>query len=192
MNKRKRGEKGGSYTGGTGDVKPQYMTLAGGITGAVDDYRVDDFNVPIIRPGAAGDDATIMEILSLDWYLRMEDQADAAVFHAGFLCPNTNRSSGDTVTLASMVVDLADPRTFGYAFESRNLQTSGAFAAQLPIHIDLTDNNGNGMLWAGDKITMVASGLNETSASSTICKLKYRFVKVKLIEYLGIVQQQQS
>lgn len=190
--KRGRGEKGGSYTGGTGDIKPQYWSLAGGTQGAVDQYRVDDFTVPIVRPGSAGNNATIMEMLELEWYPIVGNQADPAVHHFAFLSANTNRSTGDASTLATAIVDLADPRTFGFVMQTRNVSTNGGFASDLPVKIDLTDQNGNGMLWAGDKITLVTGGVNQAVVGATICKVKYRFVKVSLIEYLGIVQSQQS
>lgn len=192
MSKRKRGGSGGSVTGGTGDVKPQYMTLGGAIAAAVDDYRIDVFQVPVVRPRAQGESATIMEILSLDWYLDPRDLLESSTTHFGYLASNTPRTSGDTATLATMSEDLGDPRNVGCAIRSANITTSGITLYTMPIHIDLTDDNGNGFLWANDTITMVKGAIADTTVSETICKLKYRWVNVGLIEYLGIVQTQSS
>lgn len=191
--KRGRGStklSGGSATGGTGDVKPQYMTLNGAIPAAVDDYMVDVFSIPVVRPGSTGDNATIMEILSLDWYLNLNNLGDAAGVQHAFITPNPARTSGDTCTVASISEDAVDPRTQGLAILDTTLTTSGSTTVQYPIHIDMTDGNGNGNLWALDTITMVAGQVNNAVAGRTVCKLKYRWVRVGLIEYLGIVQQQ--
>jgi len=189
----KRGRSdGGSKTGGTGDVKPQYMTMATAVAGAVDDYRIDVFQIPIVRPSSSNNAATIMEMLSIDWYLGVRDVADPTSTHFAFITPNTVRSSGDTSTIATAAEDLADPRTSAFALRQQNQTTSGSTTMNLPIHVDLTDNNGNGMLWAADTITVVKGAISDTTVSETVAKLKYRWVRVGLIEYLGIISQQQS
>jgi len=189
----KRGRNdGGSKTGGTGDVKPQYMTMSTAIAGAVDDYRVDVFHIPVVRPTSTGDSATIMEMLSIDWYLGIRDVADPTSTHFAFITPNSVRSSGDTSTIATASEDLQDPRTVAFALRQQNQTTSGSTTMNMPVTIDLTDQNGNGVLWAADTITVVKGAISDTTVSETIAKLKYRWVRVGLIEYLGIVQQQQS
>jgi len=190
--KRQRMNDGGSKTGGTGDVKPQFMTLAGAVVGAVDDYRVDVFQIPIVRPSAANNKAVIMEMLSLDYYPGIRDVADPTSTHFAFISSNTVRASGDTSTIATAAEDASDPRTVGFVLRQANLTTSGSTVLSMPMHVDLTDNNGNGMLWAADTVTLVSGAISDTTVSETIAKLKYRWVSVGLIEYLGIVAQQQS
>lgn len=179
-------------TGGTGDVKPQFMTMAGAIAGAVDDYRVDVFQIPVVRPRGENESATIMEMLSLDYYLSVENIGDAAFTAAAFLTQNTSRTSGDTATVGSFGQDVADPRTIGMVILNMTLTTSGSASTYYPVHVDLTDSNGNGILWANDTITLVSGNVANAAAGATIVKLKYRWVNVGLVEYLGIVQQQSS
>jgi len=186
----KRKSSGGSVTGGTNDIKPQFMTLAGATAGAVDDYRVDVFQIPVVRPRGKGESATIMEMLSVDWYLSMQNASDTAYLEWAFLTSNTVRTSGDTASAGSMAEDIADPRTFALGATNVSLTTSGSSATLFPLHIDLTDSNGNGILWGSDTITLVSAAVNNGAAGATTAKLKYRWVNVGLIEYLGIVQQQ--
>jgi len=190
--KRGRKSSGGSDTGGTGDIKPQFMTMAGAVAGAVDDYRVDVFQIPVVRPRGKNESATIMEMLSLDWYLSVENIGDAAFTEAAFLTQNTARTSGDTATVGSFAADVGDPRTLGMVILNQTLTTSGSMSQVYPIHVDLTDSNGNGILWGNDTITMVSGAVANATAGATICKLKYRWVNVGLVEFLGIVQSQSA
>ena len=61
----------------------------------------------------------------------------------------------------------------------------------MPVIIDLTDNNGNGLLIATDKLFIVFANLNGTVVGSAVAKVKYRLSNVGITEYVGIVQSQQ-
>jgi len=65
---------------------------------------------------------------------------------------------------------------------------------QFPIHIDLTDQNGNGMLIATQ--TIVVNGGNTSGTAATArtytAKVLYRLIEVGIEEYVGIVQAQSS
>lgn len=177
-------------TGGTGDVKPQFFTGTSGTAGAVDDYVVNELQLPVPRFGTQRNRATIFEILSLDWYIGIED-TDSAMSCFAFLTTSTNRSDGDTSTRATAVNDLNDPKTIGFAMYERQFTTSGASVIKYPIHIDLTDQSGNGTLIATDKITIVCGAVANSVGISAVCKIKYRMVNVGVQEYVGIVQSQQ-
>lgn len=189
MSKRGR-TSGGSVTGGTGDIKPQYFTLHAAAS-AADDYAVEKISLPVPRFGTMKTKATIVEVLSVDWYLNMADYGDSASTAFGFLSTNTARSTGETSTLATLVEDAKDPTTLGLAVQNRVLVTQGGFTQVSPIHVEMTDENGNGVLIATDSIFIVGGFVGNTAAGEVICKMKYRLVNVGVSEYVGIVQSQQ-
>jgi len=182
----------GSRTGGTGDVKPQILTA---YTSAVvsGTAAVQTINMPTPRLANPRNKSVIMEILSVDFYLGPEDAADYAKYFCAYLSTNSGRDNGDTgITEAKTRADLIDPQTFAAVVHSPITTTSGAMVNQFPLSVNLTDNNGNGFLVAGDKIQLVFLPVNNGSACSAIVKIKYRLSGVGLAEYVGIVQSQQS
>jgi len=184
---------GGSVTGGTGDVKPQILTLTTGIAGAADDYVTAQLALPVPRFGGMKTKATIFELLRVDWYLSPENLGDATANQQwAFLSTVSTRASGDTSTLTEMVNDILDPRTFGLVSMSMLISTNGGNVQQFPIQVDLTDNNGNGILVATDKLVITGGSVSPASAGSYLCKVLYRLVNVGITEYVGIVQSQQS
>jgi len=188
---KKRRTSGGSVTGGTGDIKPQYLTIA--VTaGAVDDYAVFAASVPILRPQSGVEEATVVELLSVDYYLGIQNYADNTSIDFAFLTGNTDRSSADTSTLASYGQDVTRPQTFAGVLRARGLATSGAQVWEDPITYNFTDDNGNGMLFAGDLLTLVYGNVGGATAGECVAKVKYRFSRVPLIEFIGLVQQQQQ
>lgn len=188
----KRSRGGGSITGGTGDVKPQIITLTTGFPTTVATYSVNKTTLPVPRFGSQKNMSTITEILWVDWYIQMEGLQDAATTGWAFLSTTLSRSDGDTATLASLVLDLEDPRTFALAMVDKNLTTSGATAVIYPIHIDLTDNNGNGLLIAVDSLVAIQGNVANATNATAVAKIGYRLVNVGLDEYIGIVQSQQQ
>lgn len=192
MAKRARGDGGAAITGGTGDHKPQIMTLDTGIAGAINDYVVNQIALPVPRFGTMKTKATIFEMLWVDWYLNPQNQDDRDHTEFAFLTTSTTRQDGDTSSNNSQVADITNPRTF--AFVKRNWDTSTAVGISLlqdPIRIDLTDSAGNGILVATDSLFVVGSGLNNAVVGSYTAKVAYRLVNVGITEYIGIVQSQQ-
>lgn len=188
---KRRKTSGGSVTGGTGDVKPQYLTMSTSTPGSADDYQVQQITLPVVRP-SEDRNATIIEFLSIDYYPNVANLADQSSAYAMMLASNIDRSSGDAASAATIAQDIADPRTIAPVFHYNNFTTSGQLSQSVPIHFDFTDNNGNGMLYASDQIFLVGASIGDSVQGFYIAKLKYRFVTVGLIEYIGIVQQQQS
>lgn len=189
----KRGRSGGSVTGGTGDVKPQQLTLTTGTAGAVDDYVTALLPLPVPRFGSQGkDQATIFEILWVDWYVGLEDATDVASSIWAFLNTATTRSDGETSTTATLLADVLDPRSFAVFIRNKFLTTSGQGIQDYPFHMDMTDNNGNGYLVATDRLAITCGAAANTAAISAMAKVAYRLVNVGLTEYIGIVQSQQG
>ena len=184
--------EGGSVTGGTGDVKPQILTLTVDRASAQDQYATNQVALPVPRFGTVKDRATVVEILSCDWYLNILNQGDANSTDWGFLSTNSNRTTSSTSTAASQREDVEDPLTFAMTSVVTGLNTNGMLVKQWPLHYDLTDNNGNGMIVATDRIFIVIGNVGAGLGTSGTCKMKYRLVNVGITEYVGIVQSQQA
>lgn len=182
---------GGSLTGGTGDVKPQIFTMNSGLAGALNDYVVTAHVLPIPRFGTQKAKATVFEVLWVDWYLSVLNVLDNQVTEACFLTTSTNRSDADTATLTTIAEDINDPKTFANIVRVTQLLTSGAAAFHLPVHVDLTDSNGNGVLIATDRLSIVGCGVGNAVAGDYTAKIGYRMTNIGISEYVGIVQSQQ-
>lgn len=179
-------------TGGTQDVNPQY--LSGRITlSAANTLTEQGIVTPIVRVGPQTDgQAIIMEILKI-WV--DFPAADAAV------AAQTNRSQLFSVntgpTAATPVV-----RTFGdpQCIARLNKNLTNAFTAAgtgvledsfEPTCFDLTDGAGHGVLVAVDTLYIQAQTTNQAAASTFEWKILYRFKRVSLVEFIGLVQSQQ-
>lgn len=182
---------GGSVTGGSGDVKPQIMTLDTGTAGALNDYVVNRIQLPVSRIGSSKTKATIVEFLSVDWYLNVENNGDNDADEFAFLTTSTTRADADGTSLINCATDITSPNTLAFCMYSRILATTGVVSIIWPIHIDLTDSNGNGVLIATDSINIVGGSIGGATAGSYIAKVLYRLVEVGIVEYVGIVQSQQ-
>jgi len=187
----KRSNGGGSRTGGTGDIKPQIMTISTGLSSAPDDYVTNQVQLPVPRFGMQKNVATIFELLWVDWFLAIEDISDVTATHWAFLSSALLRTDAETATLVTWGEDAIEPRTFAMAAFRRDLTTSGATAFVYPIHINLTDNNGNGFLVATDRLVATMGTVGNTGACQSVAKIGYRLVNVGVQEYVGIVQAQQ-
>jgi len=176
----------------TKDAYPQFITGTSGATGAVDDYRVGAISLPISKTPVQSGRAQVLEILKVFWYIGIENHADAAGEMFAFLSTAQHRDSGNTSTRATLAADLEDPFTFAIALRQVNLTTSGAMAFDEPIVIDCTDGNGNGILIAADRLYVHHGDISGSTASRSVCKILYRITTVPMIEYLGIVQSQNT
>ncbi len=184
---------GGSVTGGTGDVKPQILTLTTADLGAEDDYVVAEIALPVPRLGHYLGHSSVFEFLKVWFYVNIKDTAD--VLSNNFICLSTTqiRTSGDTCTLTTIQEDIQNTRVFAASLESRFFTTNGMTHRTLPLTIDLTDSNGNGVLIATDKIHLTGGNIAGSAGAvgAFVCKLLYRIVNVGIEEYVGIVQGQQ-
>lgn len=184
----------GSQTGGTGDVKPQILTVAGPVAAALDDYTVTKFGVPVPRFGPSYNKSTVMEILSVDFYPHIESLSDTTA-HILFLALSTSeiRTTSVTSTLNTFSDDIASPFVLASFLRSQNVASAvGIESIQLPFHVDMTDSNGNGVLVAGDNLYLIQGDTSAPIGSRSVMKIKYRLVNIGIAEYVGILQSQQA
>ena len=189
---RRKSKNMGSKTGGTGDVKPQILTLGTGKAAAADDYITAQIPLPVPRFGFSKAKATIFELLWVDWYLAMEDFDDPLSVNWAWLSTVQTRTTADTSNLATLAEDIINPRAFAFAIEGSHFITSGASTHLAPIRLVLNDNNGNGMLVATDRLQITGGNQGGSAGASYTCKVGYRLVNVGVQEYVGIIQSQQG
>lgn len=180
---------GGSLTGGTGDVKPQLMTVALPAPSGINDYSVLEFAIPRIIMGAR-DSATVMEILKVYFYVGLDNLADSSYTMGAFLSTSLIRVQDSTANVATLASDMINPTVFASVVSTVLTTTTGAVTYTMPITIDLTDNNGNGILIATDKIFYTQGMTANILVSTGVVKILYRMVNIGITEYVGIVQSQ--
>ncbi len=192
--KRRRKNGGGSVTGGTGDVKPQWMTFATPAQGAADDYITASLATPIPRFGSTRGRSTVMEILRVDWYLNIADNADPNSINVGFLSTTQIRASGFACTAVTIAQDQANSRVFALAAVHQVTTVALAGGHNIyPLSMDMTDGNGNGILVATDNLHVTGGNVAGTGVAGIfVAKVLYRLVNIGIAEYVGIVQGQQG
>lgn len=182
-----------SLTGGTGDVKPQLLTLDTPFTTNINRVVAAKVPLPISRIGNKGMKAQILEVLKVWFFPGLDDIEDANNVMAGMLSTKLifpNESVATTPILASLV---REPTVIASFMNRGVFATTGGSQVTYPILIDLTDNAGNGVLVATDNI-FITFGFVDITLLDPIkmsAKVLYRFVNVGIKEYVGIVQSQQ-
>jgi len=178
-------------TGGTDDVNPQYLSGAITLTAANVVTR-QTIGTPIVRVGSDNSgSATIMEVLKIWCDMPPPDDAVAAATFRGAVISWMTSEAPST-----SFVPFDNPRVLA----SLRLSQANAFTAAgtglleattNPMMVDLTDGAGHGVLVATDNLYIQADTQTYTGVATFRYKILYRFKKVKLVEYIGIVQSQQ-
>lgn len=105
---------GGSVTGGTGDIKPQVITLSTGNTGVgISFYAVQRVVLPVARFGTKKNVTTVMEFLSIDWYINTIDVTPGGRQDWAFLSTNTTHITDESSDTNKLLVDIQDPQSIG-------------------------------------------------------------------------------
>jgi len=189
--KKRKSEGGGSSTGGTGDVKPQTMVIVTNNAAGNDDYSVTTVTLPIVRPRERGDKAVIMEILDVSYYVGITNMNnDISVFGGAYLAPTPLRAAADTASLVNFTTDLQNPNACCPVAANIVSATSGAVINKYPWVFDATDKNGNGLLWASDRMTFHVAMVGDAAQGAHVAILKYRWYAADEVEYYGILQSQ--
>lgn len=184
-----------SLTGGTNDVNPQFYSFR--IAQAEQNQTVNiQLPTPISKLQTSNKQATVMEVLKVFFTLSQEINE---VFLANWI---VTQQSVFLSTAPNNVSNMAfrDPTVFAHtsliwATVDQNVpvtQNAGFAWPQEPFIYDCTDGAGHGILIATDSIfVQMQSGGFDAPAQADV-KIMYRFKKVSLDEYVGIVQSQQS
>ncbi len=159
--------------------------------GTANEYTTNTFTVPRIVMSDS-DETVLMEILRVDWYIGLGNLGDASAAYIGYLSTRAIRTAGELTSTANFIADIKQASTFAVASLNINVETTGGHVIILPISIDLTDQNGNGILIAVDRLFAIAGGSAVATPTSATCKILYRMTGVTLPEYVGIVATQQA
>lgn len=179
----KRSLASSNLTGGTGDVKPQILTIINTQT-AADTGTQSESVLPVPRIGSMQDRATVFEVLWVDFHYLGGALAEADSSIGAALS-----TSSQTITTFNTIFQ--DPHVFaGFALREL-ITTSGVFNWQSPFRVNLMDGYGNGILVATDSIFFSTVSSGTGVANTVIAKIGYRQVNVGVMEYVGIVQSQQ-
>lgn len=190
MPKRGRGA-GESLTGGTGDVNPQYfnMTSSAAITTS---FATTTVPTPINKFPEGSGRVVIMELLKAFIYFNGPPVAITAgdVLSERVYVTTKNFATTEPTNAADGTIIL----NAKLEYDSTAATASTGFINLQPITMDLTDGAGHGMLVATDNLYL---GIIATTAArpynlTVTAKIIYRFKKVSLQEYIGIVQSQQN
>lgn len=188
----KRG-RGGTLTGGTGDVNPQNYTI-NLLQPAPDTNDARSLPVPVYRFPLKNDRAMVMEILKSTWIIRDLNAAAAQASIVGVISTaGLGLVDGATSTADQQYNALASPNVItslsidfifasgvGFAWSSRKYE------------YDHTDAAGHGILVATDAIYAYLLAIGTGVIQGATCRLLYRWKEVPLSEYIGIVQAQQT
>jgi hypothetical protein len=169
---------GGSLTGGTGDVNPQWLKISVTQSGA-DTFTQSTNPVPVQRLPTSGR-AQVMEILKLFFY---SDAARAEV--------DSTLQAFLTTKSYSSAPGKTDGPLIAWWKEATEITTSGQVVVSYPFQMDLMDGAGHGVIVATDNIYLSAGSSTTSVANVVYCWILYRWKNVALPEYIGIVQSQQ-
>lgn len=181
-----------TLTGGSGDIKPQYMKFAG-VTPAAAQYGIETIQLPRPRITSRNKRAIVYEFLKVYFYPNISQLADTA--QTQYMAISTsalNRSGGDACTLGTIVLDMQRPAVIAQCIKQNNLATNGATSSVYPHTVDLTDGAGNGVLVATDALFLIVGDVGGAGAGTGVCTVLYRLTEISITEYLGIVQSQQG
>jgi len=179
-----------TLTGGTHDVNPQYLNGTITMSAANTETQVT-LGTPIVRVGPqSGGEAIIMEVLKVYADMPLVDATGA-----GATARIMNLTFATTSVLGTSVT-FGNSKVFAFlqksVFNSFTAAGTGMQDIQVdPQVYDCTDGAGHGILIATDNIFIVANTTNQTGAGIFNFKILYRFKRVSLVEYIGIVQSQQ-
>lgn len=184
----KRGRGGGSLTGGSGDVNPQWLTFFS-TQSAADTTTSTQQTLPVQRLPTGGK-SQVMEVLRIQFshstFPAIASAAEAVDTISGFLSTN---NFGTTNAAFSEPRVFAGVRHFlRGAFTAAG--TFGTYGSDVEW-VDLTDGQGHGFLVATDSIFLQTQSTGTGAVNTVVVKILYRMKNVGLSEYIGIVQGQQ-
>jgi len=177
-------------TGGTKDVNPQLLSDSAAQS-AADVSTTTQVVLPIQRIAAnAPNMAVILEVLKV-----FVDFPDLAAIGAAAETVDSMNVNFSTRNFGATATQFQDPAIFA-RFSMNRL---GAFTAagtyaylQNEMRVmDLTDGAGHGILVATDSMFVQVNSGGTGNANTVRFKLLYRWKRVALTEYIGIVQSQQ-
>ncbi len=164
------------------DKFPNFLT--GSVTeSAADTFTTAQVFTPIPRLKTAGNKATVMELLWVD-FMNNNQLLNASGEQWRF---QMSIGSVPTALLA-----FNDPRTIMEWKREMEILTTGGTVADAPIKYDFQSADGYGFLLASDAFNVSVAGTATGVAAIIQWRLYYRFVDIPLAEFVGLVQSTQQ
>lgn len=189
--KRQRGDSL-VLTGGTGDVNPQLLSDSAAQS-AADTTTTSQLVLPIQRIATnAPNQSVVMEVLKIF----VQFPAFGAIANVAEVAENMTCAFG-TRNASTTALTLSDPSVIWMA----QVRRQGAFTAggtygyiedPCTVTVDLTDGAGHGVLVATDSLFIQVGSANTGQTVTARFKILYRWKRVGLAEYIGLVQSQQQ
>lgn len=176
-------------TGGTQDVNPQFLgafvTESAGET-----YTEVEIPMPIARLPSGANQAIVVEVLKVFWdvsdlvAIATATETDVAVRAALIFSSDSQIRSINNPNVLTQIESL----TF-MAFTAGGTYRQGIVR---PVIQDLTDGAGHGVLVASNSLFLGVRGNGPGTLvpQTAVVKILYRFKRVSIVEYVGIVQSQ--
>lgn len=97
-----------------------------------------------------------------------------------------------TKNFAAVLAPLNEPSLIAaFRRNTTAASASGVVHVEYPLQQNLTDGAGHGVLVATDNVYLQIGSLTTGVQNTMTCWMLYRFKKVNVLEYIGIVQSQQ-
>ena len=177
-------------TGGTGDVNPQYLS-DNAAQSAADTTTSTQVSLPIQRIAAnAPQQAVVMEVLRV-----FAQFPPMSVLAAVGETTDRMALSFSTRNFDTTANSIGDPSVFAFmrTFRTGAFTAGGTYGYQeSAMHTwECTDGAGHGILIATDSIFVQVQSTTTGNTNTIPWKILYRWKRVSLAEYIGIVQSQQ-
>lgn len=178
-------------TGGSKDVNLQILTLLAAQSGTDADTNVNVF-LPVQRLNAKSGRSLVMELLWVEWFLLTMGTIGAAGQSRVQALLTTNQEPSTGINIAAK-----DPRNLS-VFNTWS-QTGAASNAGFQFTQEaffkkdaMGDGAGHGVLVATDNMNINVQSAGTGVVNEIVCRVGYRWKEVALVEYIGIVQSQQT
>jgi len=182
----KRGRKD-QLTGGSHDVNPQTLVSPILAQTGVNTFDLFQLAMPIPRIPSSDGTQLIIELLKVKYVWNALPALTTPGINQYYMSVTTNPNKISTIE-----GNTADPRQLS---DFISVIFSNTADGQLEVPTDfednLTDDAGHGILIATDNLYFLIGSSGMAGGLRGVVRLLYRFKRVTLIEYVGIVQSQQ-
>lgn len=179
-------------SGGLGDVNPQFLSATTTMTVA-NTFFEQTLGIPVNRMPTQDGTATVMEILRI-WV----DMPDPTVADLGNVAQTLHNAVFSICTVSQGTVQFTLGNTRSLLVVNKGMTqawTAAGSSTQTalvdPSIYDFTDGQGHGVLVATDNLFIGCNTAGIATAPGFAWKILYRWKRVSLAEYIGIVQSQQ-
>lgn len=165
----------------------QVLTIKAEETVADTDIDINVF-VPVQRLNSKTNRSIVMEILWVDWFLLDSGVPLVQSTVQAILTTNQQPSTGINIAIS-------DPRNisiFRIMTNTGTASNAGFQTFDYRYKDVLHDGAGHGLLVATDAMNINIQSASTTLINKLVCRIGYRWKEVSLVEYIGIVQSQQT